>query len=46
MNSELLAMLEFLESEKEIEREELFRIVEEALSISAKKKTQITSSHA
>lgn len=37
MNSDLLAMLEFLESEKEIEREELFRIVEEALSISAKK---------
>ena len=37
MNSDLLAMLEFLEQEKEIEREELFRIVEEALSISAKK---------
>jgi N utilization substance protein A len=37
MNSELLAMLDFLEQEREIDKETLFELVEEALSLSAEK---------
>jgi N utilization substance protein A len=37
MNSELLAMLDYLEQEREIDKATLFNLVEEALTISAQK---------
>lgn len=37
MNSELLAMLDFLEQERDIEKATLFSLVEEALTLSAQK---------
>jgi len=37
MNSELLAMLDYLEQERDIDKESLFKVVEEALTSAAKK---------
>ena len=42
MNSELLAMLEYLEQERDIDRETMFKIVEEALTAAAVKELEGT----
>ena len=42
MNNELLAMLEFLEQEREIDKDTMFQIVEEALTSAAQKELEGT----